>query len=115
MANAFSNVGAGALDGFNNTSVGTTPDGVPVNNNDVNANQWWDGDNVEGYLSGFSKAWNAIKGKPAGPETVVYQQAPPADPGKGGMSTGAVIGIVVGSIVLLIITALLVTRARRKS
>jgi hypothetical protein len=112
MANNFGNVGAGAINAWQNGSVGNQ-NGVPVNQNETTSgNSWFSGENVSGWLGGVSSVIDSLKGN-QGPDTVIYQTAPPPDTDQNkGLSTGALIGIVVG--VILLFVMLLALMARRK-
>jgi hypothetical protein len=109
----FSNVGAGAMNAWQNGSVGNQ-NGVPVNQNETTSgNSWFSGENVSGWLGGVSSVIDSLKGN-QGPDTVIYQTAPDGGGKEGGLSTGALIGIVVGVILFFVMLLVIMTR-RKKS
>ena len=109
----FSNVGAGAMNAWQNGSV-ANQNGVPVNQNETTSgNSWFSGENVSGWLGGVSSVIDSLKGN-QGPDTVIYQTAPQDSGKEGGLSTGALIGIVVGVILFFVMLLVIMTR-RKKS
>lgn len=109
----FSNVGAGAMNAWQNGSIGNQ-NGVPVNQNETtSSNTRFSGEDLGGLLGGFASVIDSLKGN-KGPDTVVYQTAPDSGGKEGGLSTGALIGIVVGVILFFVMLLVIMTR-RKKS
>ena len=109
----YSNLGAGAINAWQNGSVGNQ-NGVPVNQNETTSgNSWFSGENVSGWLGGVSSVIDSLKGN-QGPDTVIYQTTPQDSSKEGGLSTGALIGIVVGVILFFVMLLVIMTR-RKKS